>query len=538
MWNWRVVLNVTLWLFLLSFFSWLAYIWLPFSPPPVVHPRQDPCTKMAQLSLSGAGFAITLPAPGKSEYIGVSDGSFVFDTNRDTVNKDMKCQGAIQFRQGNNKEAGTDWTKAVVLQNSNGFQQEESNDAEALIYRENSGVLSSGLPYITFIVATILTGNDRGIGTDTLQGVYAAQEEFNRTHSDPRNHPLQIRLLIANFSSDVLEAPPVTGEQIEDNVTQTIIVLAKRLKVKGIILGLPFTFTSTFNRLDASGIPTTLSGAFSKSQLQHSSYIFPISASIEHEGQIGAQFVKQSFPTNKIALFVNPGSDYSRSLADAFVNAIGQGNILARETYTGRDIGPTGSITTGIRDALQQGANLIYFAGDLTDADAALSALPLNVNMKFMGGDALYELGNYTGRHYKSLYFTSSAFPDEWKQLYTQQPQSFPTIYRLLYSGWPLDRIYGYVRPDNNAILSNDALSVLLDASYIRFSSNSYSINFTPEQLSTTLRNTTFQGFSGRISFSGSDPNNKLVLVLHVTGIGLTQMVASYGCLLTRCKPV
>lgn len=535
--NWRLVRNLIMCSFVLGGIAWFAYIWLPFSLPPHPHQPSDWCTKMTQLPLTGASFSITPPATRDAEYVGVSDGSFIFDTSRET-NKDLKCHGSVAFRQGDNSNAGSYWTQAVELQSHVGFQQEDSNDAEALIYREDSHVLNSGLPYISFVVATILTGEDKGIGYDTLQGVYAAQEEFNSTHNDHYHDPLQIRLLIANFGSDVLENPDAAaGEQSEYNVTQTIVAMAKRLEVKGIVIGLPFTSNKTINLLDASGIPTTLSGSFSESQLLNTNSIFPIAASTEHEGQVGAQYVQQSFPSSKIALFVNPDSSYSSSLADAFKKAIGQGNIVAMEPYTGRDVGDNGTIVEGIHDALRRGANLIYFAGDLTDADAALSVLEKsNAHVKFIGGNALYDLNGYTGAHYKSLYFTSSAFPDEWGRLYPQQP--FPTIYRLLYTGWPLGRIYGYARPDSIAILSFDALWVLEEGSYTIFTNNSYSVKFTSHTLQEILRNTTFQGFSGRISFSGSDQNNRLVLVLYVPGDGLTRVVAHYGCLLISCSPV
>ena len=401
-------------------------------------------------------------------------------------------------------------------------------------------MLSSGLPYVTLIVATILTGQEKGFGYETLQGAYTAQEEFNQTNSNIYYHPLQIRLLVANYDSDVLDNPDAnTRDQTELSITQKIIDVAKSVNVRGIFIGLPYVSDSTINLLNASDISITLSGSFSETQLVNTNSIFPIAASTEHEGQIGALYEKKYLQSNRIGLLSDPNSQYSKSLANAFLNTVGQENIVATETYTSRDTGINGSIASDVNDALQRGANLIYFAGDLIDADTALSILEKTKNsVKFMGGDALYELGDYTGTHYKSLYFTSFAFPDEWQQLYSQQPQPFPTIYRLLYAGWPLGRVYGYIRPDNNTILAYDALSVLQEGTYTVFAQNGYDTNFALFKLQKSIRNTIFQGFSGQISFLGSDQNNKLILVLHVTSNGLTQMVAHYGCLLTICNPV
>ena len=541
-----VTLLVTLSLFVLGMLTLIVLsLWPPHQiivdPPPV-----DQCAMLLSPSsypFNGSGFTVMRSPLGKPEYIGVSDGSFIFDTTR--ANREQKCQGAIQFRANTINDiqlAGDHWTKAVVLQDRSGFQQEDSNDAEALIYRENSDVLSSGLPYITFIVGTILTGDDKNIGYDILQGAYVAQEEFNRTHNDRHGYPLQIRLLIANFSSNVLETPD-QGKSIEDSVARMIITMAgrKELKVKGILLGLPFTFDNTLTILNQSNIPVVLSGAFSKPQIQNSGNIFPVAASTQHEGQVAAQYVQQYLKARKIALFVDENSLYSKSLADAFQGNMNKETIWSKEVYTSRD---TDSINNGVLSALRDGVDLIYFAGDAHDANTALDMLQQrNASVEFMGGDALYELSSYTGEHYRSLYFTSFAFPDEWQQPNLLEQHPLPTLYRLLFGGWPLGRVYGYIRPDSNALLSYDGLSTLLYASEIVFSSqhnDNFSFNDLQQALMHIKDQQAFQGFSGRISF-GFDQDSKAIVILYVDSNGLTRMVHPhpiYGCLIVTCKPV
>jgi ABC-type branched-subunit amino acid transport system substrate-binding protein len=305
----------------------------------------------------------------------------------------------------------------------------------------------------------------------------------------------------------------------------------QELNVKGVILGLPFTFDKIITLFDQSGIPVVPSGSFSQSQLQNTDHIFPVTASLEREGQVGAEYVRQQLKATKVALFVNSSSLYSNNLANAFQSAMGDKNVT-RESYMRRDV-PT--ISNGVDDALNNHADLIYFAGDSADADIALDKLEKkNTSIPFVGGDALYELGGYTGTHYKSLYFTSFAFPDEWG---SNLQHSFPTLYRLLYTGWPLDRVYGYLRPDSDAILSYDALAVLVDTSE-KVISSKHTDGFSFADLDVALRNVVgnnaFQGFSGKISFA-SNHDDKAVVVLYVGKDGLTRMIATYGCLLVTC---
>ncbi len=61
----------------------------------------------------------------------------------------MKCQAANQLRVGNTRDALQSWEAA---------HQEDTNDAEALIYLEDQQVLASGHSHITLVVATTLTG--------------------------------------------------------------------------------------------------------------------------------------------------------------------------------------------------------------------------------------------------------------------------------------------------------------------------------------------------------------------------------------------
>jgi ABC-type branched-subunit amino acid transport system substrate-binding protein len=155
---------------------------------------------------------------------------------------------------------------------------------------------------------------------------------------------------------------------------------------------------------------------------------------------------------------------------------------------------------------------------------------PLNANLQVMGGDILYELGlnAYDPGNYNRLIFTTFAFPDEWN-MKGKQP-SFLTSYRLLFAGWPLNKVYGYSRPDSDTILSYDALSVFLEGSNQAYQKKQ---DFTSADLQEALRNIkgtgAFQGLSGRISFDDSY-SQKAVIILYAKE-GYTQPGPVYGCL-------
>lgn len=522
-----IVVAVVLWL--LEYYVWD----FPPNPNP---PVTNSCRIMQAPSVGENGIGITYLS-NIQEYVGISDGSFAFDTVR--PDGDLKCQGVLDYTQKNYSLAEIDWSKAVLPENEVRFQ-EESDDAEALIYREDSFVQNSGYPYITVIVGTILTGPDVGIGRDDLQGAYVAQLEFNRT-----NPYLRLRLLIANFGSGAFESD--NGQQIEDVVSRQInnaVLNSQQLKasnnqdtlnkgIMGIQLGLPFASNNTIELLDQSNIPVILSGEFSQGQLLNTNNIFPVTPSIELEGRYGADYVANTLKPERVALFEDRTNPYSYALANAFQNQLTKetfGNIqIIPEIYSIRD---QQTIKSDVASAINNHVGLIYFAGDAVDADTIINELEHispDTNLQVMGGDKLYELGGYKGHHYRHLIFTSFAFPDEWSWQNLPSP-AFLDQYRLLYSGWPLDHPYGYSRPDSDVILSFDGLSVFLHGSEMAFTQKG--VGFQPgdleHELSSIQGKQSYLGFSGLISF-GPDSQNRALLVLYVDNRGFTQLATIKG---------
>ena len=464
------------------------------------------------------------PLPDKSEYVGITGGQFAFDQTRpDYV---LKCQGAQALMKNQPDQAMGYWQQASA---------KESNDAEALIYHEDLRIKNSGKKYISFIIATILTGNYVNIGRDVLQGAYVAQYLHNHSDKLP-----QINLLIANFGSIVRENFQNGPGEEEKIANQILTAVQHDSNIKGIMIGLPFIASATMTTLDKAGVSVVLSGGFDEAQIRGTNNIFPVGASTDREGEVGAKYVKQTFPNSKIGLFENEEDPYSKNLAGTFQQYFPSSAII-RESYSASD--QTKDFQKKIDDLKAKGANLIYFAGDSTHINNLLNNLSLRTNLPVMGGDALYELGGYAGNNYNLLHFTAFAFPDEW--YFPPQSQSIPSSvltflneYPQLLGGSKTPKIYGYTRADSDTLLSYDATAVLVQGSEIL--SNSGNRDFSSQDLIDTLRNfsgsNAFQGVSGRISF-GPDGANKAVLLLSVVDGGYTHMVPPPdGCLqATQC---
>src|SRR5436309_5303625 len=94
------------------------------------------------------GIAVT-DGPDK-DLIGLSDGSYAFDVNMGRAGRDLKGQVSETLRNGDRQGALALWRKEL---------DQDTSDAEALIYQEDQLVLDSSKTYITLVIGTTLTGN-------------------------------------------------------------------------------------------------------------------------------------------------------------------------------------------------------------------------------------------------------------------------------------------------------------------------------------------------------------------------------------------
>jgi len=442
------------------------------------------------------------------EPIGISDGSFVFDTNR----KDgtLKAQAAERFRQGDKAAAVSLWNTAVA---------QDSNDAEALIYLEDQRVVN--LPHITLVVATALSGDSDtvGVGRDDLQGAYIAQKEFNDGAKLPGG--TQIRLLIASAGSQATYAT---------QVAQQVVQVAQVDKTFEGVMGWPYS-TYSYNAiqvLTSAHIPLVSQTASSDALTGVSPYFFRVAPTNQSQGIAGAKYAEQTLHARNVALFVDNTDLYSQSLAQDFSQQFTAdgGTIVATETYT---IGKPETLTGTLQDAISHQPDLIYFSGYASDVGVLLTDLLSSgapASLQVLGGDALYDLGGYPSSARPALdrlHFTTFFYPDEWAvQGLDSSPQKpaffveYPAAFdpHRQHQGSP----YGYTRPTNDAALSYDALLVLLKAYALVTTAGKTTV--TPQDIQQGLTQihgaNAVQGVSGQISFDVTgNAVEKAVVILY-----------------------
>ena len=243
-------------------------------------------------SSSAAGIGVTQIG---NKFIGISDGSFAFDTT--LADGSLKSQAAQLYKQNsNNVSPVTSLLNQAIAMNS--------NDAEALIYQEDLSIVNSGNPYLTIVVATMLSGSNVAVGRDDLQGAYVAQKEFN--DGSKLHGGVQVRLLVAN-----------TGSKTDyvSNITQQIALLAQTDKTFVGVMGWPFSsYTlSAIKALSLAHVPLVSQTASSDQLTNASPYFFRVAPSNQQQGIQGAQYAISTLHAKNVALFDDQQDPYSQA---------------------------------------------------------------------------------------------------------------------------------------------------------------------------------------------------------------------------------
>ena len=469
---------------------------------------------------TGNGIGVEKAPDG--EYVGVSDGTFAFDTNRSDGS--LKQQAAARLKAGDVAHAQILWKQAIE-----NFP-DSSSDAEVLIYQEDQQVLASGKPYITLVVGTMLTGapSDLSAGRDDLQGAYVAQKQYN--DGQKLNNGVLVRLLIANSGSQANYATAIAQQVVQAAQHDHTIIG---------VMGWPFSGNASAAQsvLTQAQMPMVSPTASSDTLSGISPYFFRVAPPNDAQALAGARYVEQQLHVNRVALFLDPADPYSKSLADDFRNHF-TGDIVATEQYTE---GQTAALPGKLQDALKANPQMIYFSGYSDDMSVLLTDLPADQpNLLVMGGDGLYGLQGYStssrSGFVSHLHFTAFAYPDEWKLEDPNNIPSFFTIYSRDFQGsLNVDHSanpYGYTRPDNDVMLSYDAMQALLQGCNNELTAGKTSLtsNELRQGLVKITPSNPIQGVSGQIGFGpNGDPVNKAIVVLDVDQNGHIMLTSVNG---------
>lgn len=441
--------------------------------------------------------------------IGISDGSYAFDVEARNNQKltgsrsgDLKKNAAEAFKEKNYQGAVELWKSALVGVNS--------NDAEALIYLEDLRVISSNIPYVTFIVVTQLTGSheEYTIGRGDLQGYYLAQKEFNSG-----NHPFLIRLLIANIGDE---------EQYARAITERIISAYKQdPSIKGVV-GWPERSNGINDMIQSicqTNIPVMTVSANDIANENYCSYNFSVAPSLDFQVLTASKYIKSVLKKKRVSIIYDPANDYSQSLYNRFVHyfpdkALGT-SIIDRESYS---IYNSNSLPGLIRATLRGRPDLIYFAGYPTDLNAVLESLNTfqpSGGVDIMAANILYQSPQFPDAQQignVGIYFTAFAYPDEWHTLLQPEPlfiKEYVNAYNTINAP---PGTYGYNRANDTVMIAYDALKTLTTAS-ANFNDHQFSL----QQLQNAVMQSNYQGVTGLIRYQRGSTNSKPVVVIQFT---------------------
>jgi ABC-type branched-subunit amino acid transport system substrate-binding protein len=482
---------------------------------------------------------------GDRECVGLSDGNFAFDTQTNPAAGMLKEQASTSLIAGDTMSAESYWNQAL---------QQDSSDAEALIYKENQRVLNlastENIPYVTVVLLTTLTAraedhNSVANGRDSLQGAYIAQIQHNRDFRTPL-----LRILIANCGGTYAYAAQVANQIIQAKQDDPTIV--------GVMGPAQSRDTSiaAIKLLGQAHIPIISETATSDDFTNISPSFFRVAPSNKYQVEVAVQYAESHFNAKTAVVFQALNDNYSESLTKDFTNKFVKEDghkIIKVMTYTATDQDASNVISDEASNACSYNPDFIYFTGRSDGIKTLLDSLgntPCGKdNIKIIGADTLDQLTSSLGVDYpyyayNHLYYTTFAFPYEWTlvglgkyqpSFFNDYPRSFDPDGK--YTNVPK---YGYTLPNGHMVLAYDAMTTMLYAVTEAVKSTN-KVTLQAQDLVNVLRrihgSNTIQGASGVIDFGANpngDPVNKVIVMVQITDHGEAKLAGLEGNLMQK----
>jgi branched-chain amino acid transport system substrate-binding protein len=274
--------------------------------------------------------------------------------------------GINAFKSGDFPKAIQAFTKAV---------QGDRTNPEPQIYLNNAKARQAGSPYL--IAAVVPIDNAQSSAEEMLRGTADAQTKFN--NAGGLNNRL-VEVIIANDGNDPTRSAKIAQE------------LANNPNVLGVI---------GHNASDAS------KSALAEYEKAGLAMISPTSTSTELKsnvfartvpsdavsGQKLAEYAKNNLNLQKVAVFYNPQSSYSKSLEQTFTDKFkGQGGQIVKTVDLSQPNFDPVTEVIGLQGQVEglvllPNAKFISVAIAIAEAN---SKLPPTQRFKLLGGDALY----------------------------------------------------------------------------------------------------------------------------------------------------
>lgn len=227
-------------------------------------------------------------------------------------------------------------------------------------------------------------------------------------------------------------------------------------------------------------------------------FIFRVCFIDPFQGTVMANFAHKTLKMQKVAVFTDVKSDYSKGLAKFFKEAFTKagGQIVAERDYSGGDKDFKGQLTA-IKGVNPEG---VFVPGYYTDAALiCIQAKEVGLNVPLFGGDGwesdkLTEIG---GQAVEGNYFSTHYSPEAGGE----KGKAFVTAYQKRYGG---------KTPDAMAALGYDSAMVLFDATKRAGATDGQKVR---DALAATKD---FEGATGKTTLDAHRDANKAAVILQV----------------------
>lgn len=283
-----------------------------------------------------------------------------------------------------------------------------------------------------------LTGKEATFGQSSHEGTLLAVEEINAASGVLGK---KIKLLTEDNGSKAGESANAVNKLIAKDGAVAIlgeVASSRSLEVAPIC--------------QANGIPQVSPSSTSVKVTQTGDYIFRVCFIDPFQGTVMANFAKNSLKAQKVAVFTDAKSDYSKGLAKSFKEGFAKagGQIVSELDYNGGDKDFKGQLTA-IKSSAPDG---VFVPGYYTDAALiCIQAKEIGLNVPFFGGDGWEsdQLTKIGKEAVEGNYFSTHYSPDAGGP----KAKAFVESYKKRYSG---------KLPDAMAALGYDSAMILFDA--------------------------------------------------------------------------
>jgi branched-chain amino acid transport system substrate-binding protein len=251
------------------------------------------------------------------------------------------------------------------------------NAPEALIYLNNARIGNSKSHTIAVAAPIGQGGQSLDTANEIMRGVAQAQDEVNKA-GGIQNIPLKV--MIANDGNDSKIATEIAD------------ALAKNLSVLGVVGHFSSDATIAAGEVYQKNQLLAISPTSTSVKISGlGNYIFRTVPSDKLAGQSIANYTTGQLRLQRIAVFFNSASNYSKSLKNELTDALNQNGVKVTEHFDFAS--STFKANDNVKQAISQGAEVIILLPDAASLDKALQVARVNQNqLPLLGGDSPYQI--------------------------------------------------------------------------------------------------------------------------------------------------